>query len=206
MTTIAAADATQNRQRPGRINRREQIIRESAVLFEKVGYHGASMQLVAEAVGLGKPTLYHYFRSKTEILHAMHQDLIKELFDKHAEREAKDLSVEELLLGVATDILKQIDEHPGYVRAFFEHHDELDPDQQKEMRKQRGRYMDIVCELIARGKREGRFVDMDPTQCALAFLGMCNFSYKWFPGRKNRDVQATAETMSRIFLDGLRKR
>src|ERR1700716_2738281 len=54
-------------------DRRDQIIQASAELFEKVGYHGASMQMVADAVKLGKPTLYYYFKSKTDILYAVHE-------------------------------------------------------------------------------------------------------------------------------------
>ena len=50
-----------------------EIIQACADLFDKVGYHHATMQMLADEVGVGKPTLYHYFRSKTAILYEMHQ-------------------------------------------------------------------------------------------------------------------------------------
>ncbi len=37
-------------------------------VFRKLGYHGARMVDIAEAAGIGKGTLYEYFRNKDEIL------------------------------------------------------------------------------------------------------------------------------------------
>src|SRR5258708_28264498 len=92
-------------------DRREQIIQASAELFEKVGYHGACMQMVADAVKLGKPTLYYYFKSKTDILYAVHESLIVDLRERHAARVAQKLPLDAQLLGICTDIFRQIDEH-----------------------------------------------------------------------------------------------
>ena len=62
-------------------DKRIEIIERCAVLFDKVGYHGTSMQMLADDVGLGKPSLYHYFRSKTDILYEMHQTHIDALIE-----------------------------------------------------------------------------------------------------------------------------
>ena len=48
--------------------RRADILREAANLFEQVGYHGVNMEMIAEAAGLKKPTLYHYGKGKDEVL------------------------------------------------------------------------------------------------------------------------------------------
>jgi AcrR family transcriptional regulator len=44
------------------------IIRESARLFLTNGFHGTSVKQITEAVGIGRGTLYWYFKSKDEIL------------------------------------------------------------------------------------------------------------------------------------------
>jgi AcrR family transcriptional regulator len=49
-------------------NQRESILSKAAALFAQRGYHGTSMNDVAEACGLGKATLYHYYRDKEEVL------------------------------------------------------------------------------------------------------------------------------------------
>lgn len=186
--------------------RKYEIIRASAELFERVGYHGASMQMLADSVNLGKPTLYHYFRSKTEILHAIHEDLMSDLFACHAARVAEGSTFEQLLLGICTDILRQIDEHPGYTRAFFEHYDELDDADKKEMRGQRQRYLEMVCNILEAGVESGVFTRCEPRLAALGFLGMCNWAYKWYPQESNRTVERTAQDLCQVFLEGLKMR
>ena len=51
--------------------RREQILREAAVLFARRGFHGVSMHDVGAACGISGPALYRHFPSKDALLAAM---------------------------------------------------------------------------------------------------------------------------------------
>ena len=53
---------------PGYDDQREMILRHAAELFARRGYPATSMNEVAEACGLSKPTLYHYFKDKYHLL------------------------------------------------------------------------------------------------------------------------------------------
>ena len=53
---------------PGYDDQREMILRHAAELFARRGYPATSMNEVAEACGLSKPTIYHYFRDKYNLL------------------------------------------------------------------------------------------------------------------------------------------
>src|SRR4051794_26547784 len=48
--------------------REEEILAAAARIFREKGYHGASVRDIAESVGLLKGSLYHYIRSKEELL------------------------------------------------------------------------------------------------------------------------------------------
>lgn len=194
-----------NKSKTKSTNKRNKIIGAAAELFDRAGYHGASMQMVADSVELGKPTLYHYFRSKNEILFAIHQEFIEHLLESHLSRKERNLPPDELLRAMCTDILTQINEHPGYVRAFFEHFDELDPEQREAARKKRSRYLAETVDAIKDGIKSGLFVKCDPRLAALGYLGMCNWAYKWFPREKNRNVQKVSRDLSELFLRGLLK-
>ena len=50
---------------------REDILEAAAQVFRQKGFHGASMQDIAKAVNLQKPSLYHHVSSKQEILLAL---------------------------------------------------------------------------------------------------------------------------------------
>lgn len=51
--------------------KRSQIVRAAASLFEEAGYERTSMNMIAERVGGSKQTLYNYFQSKEELLRAV---------------------------------------------------------------------------------------------------------------------------------------
>src|SRR2546423_10452656 len=107
-------------------DKRQEIIERCADLFDAGSYHRATMQMLADEVGLGKPTLYHYFRSKTDILYAIHQQHIGILIDGLNRELARGATPDAMLVHACRHILHEIARHPGYVRAFFEHYAELD--------------------------------------------------------------------------------
>ncbi|MBN1416902.1 MAG: TetR/AcrR family transcriptional regulator [Bacteroidales bacterium] len=57
---------------------REKIIETAAEMMLREGYTRVSMSGIATAVGLAKPTLYHYFRSKEELFEAVIDLFFKE--------------------------------------------------------------------------------------------------------------------------------
>lgn len=187
--------------------KRLEIIEHCAHLFDKVGYHRASMQMLADEVGLGKPTLYHYFASKTDLLFEMHQlhidALIKGL---NGETEASG-DPEELLVRACAQTLKEIAEHPGYVRAFMDHYAELEGPQRTEIRNRRQAYFDRITKIITDGIAVGKFSDCDPELATLAFLGMCNWAYKWYPRRASQTPpEEMAKSLCKFLIDGLKRR
>ena len=46
----------------------DEILRKAGELFDERGYRECSLQDIADAVGIARPSLYHYFESKEEIL------------------------------------------------------------------------------------------------------------------------------------------
>ncbi len=51
-----------------RENKREAVLRTAARIFSERGYHGTSLELVAEELEITRPTVYYYFKNKDEIL------------------------------------------------------------------------------------------------------------------------------------------
>jgi TetR/AcrR family transcriptional regulator, cholesterol catabolism regulator len=187
-------------------DKRLQIIERCAALFDAGGYHRATMQMLADEVGLGKPTLYHYFRSKTEILFAIHQLQIAALIDGLDSVQRRGLSPEDLLQYAARDILQQIANHPGYVRAFFEHYGELDGPKRAEIRARRREYFEKICGIIKAGMTSGAFRKSDVELAAYGFLGICSWAYQWYRAMTDRlSPQKAAESLCTMFLQGLKK-
>src|SRR5437870_4976319 len=58
---------------------REDVLAAAAKVFSERGYHGASMQDVANAAGMQKASLYHHVGQKEDLLFAIHEKMIDEL-------------------------------------------------------------------------------------------------------------------------------
>jgi len=183
--------------------KRNEILRHCATLFDRVGYHKASMQMLADEVGLGKPTLYHYFPSKNAILFAMHDAHMSALLaGLDGEGGSDDLLGR--LRAACIDILRQIAEHPGYVRAFMDHYEDLEGKMRDHIRAQRNAYLQRVRGIIEQGIASGHFRPCDPELTTLGFLGMCNWAYKWYPPlAKRRTPEDVADAICQPFFEGL---
>ena len=162
---------------------RQRILREAASLFEVTGYHNTSMEDIASRMGLRKPTLYHYFKSKEEILFGIHDAFIDRLIDRQKARQAIAMDGRQQLLEIIMDMLQVIDEQRGEVRAFFEFFRELSPDRRDSIARKRDEYEGFVEGVIRLGVEAGEFRNVDPRLAALTLFGMVNWSYQWFqPG------------------------
>lgn len=180
-----------------------QIVNEAAKLFDRVGYHDANMEMVAQAANMRKPTLYHYIKSKEEILLRIHQTLLDDLNAKHQENLARGFSREQLLLGNVTYILTYIAQNRGYVRALFEHYRQLEPGIRKQISTARQAYFKIITDLIADGVKAGVYHTDDVTLSALFLLGQVNWAYQWYRPETSPPPEAIAHKILDTFLYGL---
>lgn len=69
MTDNKAVIGKKPAKKPYRVNKLETILRESAKLFCERGYDATSLDDVADSVKIHKATVYHYIKSKEEILY-----------------------------------------------------------------------------------------------------------------------------------------
>ena len=77
--------------------KRTAILNRSAELFSEHGYDRASMNKIAEACGVSKANLYHYYKDKEGLLFDVIRFHLKELLDVIEEANRSDLSAEQRL-------------------------------------------------------------------------------------------------------------
>ena len=183
--------------------RRAEVITLAASLFDQRGYASVSMEQIAAAAGIAKPTLYHYFTGKDEILRGIHETFIDILLHRQDERVRLGLAPADLLLGAMTDIFGLMETHRGHVRVFFEHHRELPDAARREIRVKRERYQQLIRDAIAEGVRTRAFRDVDPEVATLAVFGVCNWAYQWWRPGSGADPALTAQKMWDLIIRGL---
>jgi AcrR family transcriptional regulator len=68
---------------------KERIIRESTKLFLANGFRGTSVKEITKAAGIGRGTLYWYFKSKDEILESIFREFEREFVERLSEAVGK---------------------------------------------------------------------------------------------------------------------
>jgi len=76
---------------------KESIKRAAQELFRKFGYHKTSVNEIAKKAKIAKATIYKYFESKEDVLHALLMDYIKVSVDELIHTNSPDTGEEEQL-------------------------------------------------------------------------------------------------------------
>lgn len=184
--------------------RRQQIVEESARVFDAYGYEVATMQDIADKIGIAKPTLYHYFRSKDEILLAIHEDFIELLLERLADAQEQADGPEQIIEGVMRDVLSLMDTHHGHVRVFFEHHRELPAESRVGMKDRRDQYEAAIEDQFRLAMEAGTMRTLNPRLATLGLFGMCNWAYQWYRAGGSLSAEEIASTFWDYLYNGLK--
>ena len=137
--------------------RRHEIFGASVHLFLKKGFRETSMREVAGAAGMGKSTLYDYFRTKDEILLWGVEDQILDLTATAQEIADQPVSAMDRLRQIMKNHLEYlVDNKEFYLKLSFEVQ-RLAIESQQRIQVKRHTYQDLVRRLIDDGIQEGIF-------------------------------------------------
>ena len=186
-------------------SRREELLAVAAKLFAARGYHGTRMDDVADAVGLNKATVYHYYASKSLILWDIYKSTadftVDALHDDPtaSARETIFNFTRRLLTGIATDLESAavyFQEGPYITEWFTE-------EQVADIRKAETTVYEHVRDVIDRGIASGEFNDCDSHVLALGYIGMTLGAYRWLRPHGRRTASEIAVEFSTALLRGL---
>lgn len=191
--------------RPTEVKERVQLIVDAAARrFETQGFHGTSMQEIAEDVGITKAALYHYFSSKDRLLYMVHDAFVSAMLDAAEGFIAEHADPQEQLSFFVCNILETVERYRPYVKAFFRDYGALPDDLYGQIREKRDRYELLVERCLAEGISSGVFVaGMDPKLGALFLFGACNWTYQWFDPGGEMSATELAEVWNQFLINGL---
>jgi TetR/AcrR family transcriptional regulator, cholesterol catabolism regulator len=183
--------------------KRAEIVDITARMLNEAGGELVNMNDIAQAVGIAKPTLYHYFKSKEEIVYSNHFTLFELMRARVKERLATDAPPDEQLRGVFRDAFEFMDSHPGYTHVFRDYSRRLSPERQKLARENEKEYEALVRGILADGVEQGIFKPLDPRLASLALFGMTHWSYHWYSPGGTRSAEELADQFYDYFMDGV---
>ncbi|MGV3493934.1 MAG: TetR/AcrR family transcriptional regulator [Ramlibacter sp.] len=183
-------------------DQRELILDRAAALFARGGYPGTSMNQVAEACGLSKATLYHYFRDKYALLVSISDDHVTRLQaivrEVLAQPQAPQAQMRELIARLVEEYASAQNAH-RVLTEDVKFLDEAD----------RRRVLDKEREVVQGFAQVVTALRPDLREAALAkpltmlLFGMVNWLFTWMKPDGALDYAAMAPLVSDLFLGGL---
>ncbi|MEJ2408860.1 MAG: TetR/AcrR family transcriptional regulator [Novosphingobium sp.] len=183
-------------------DRRKVIIREQAVqIFADNGYHGATMQQIADSCGMHKASVYHYYRSKDEILFDILTFADNEISALLAKEEAKDVSdLEKVGLFVSGHVAWYL-RHPAIARVAFQEWVALAGEELEIQKDRRHRYGRFLRDKVEQCRAQGLIPSTVNVAVMSNFInGAVAAANMWFNPAGPVSAEAIAEEFGKIAI------
>jgi AcrR family transcriptional regulator len=180
------------------------ILEKTAALFATRGYAASSIGDIAEACGCSKSRLYHYFKSKEDILSTMLSDHVDGLLEKGRRTLNKQHdpveSFHELIRFFMEVYAVSRDKHVVLLTCM----EFLPKKKRQEVVAKQRELISFVRDILKR-IRPDRADDLSALHVdTMLFFGMINWTYTWYRADGRMTSSELAERCVDIFLDGYR--
>ena len=184
--------------------RKAEMIQAAARLFSERGYHGTSIQHLADALGLQKGSLYSHIGSKEELLF----EVVNDGADRFLERGEAALSMEAFatvrLRRLLVSHVETAIEHLDAATVFLNEWRYLSEDRRAIVQTKRDRYESIVRQIVEEGIAAGEFrPDANVRFAARLVLSAGNWTYAWFKPGGELGPTEIGEKFADLLIRGL---
>ncbi len=179
------------------IHKQERLFDTAAALFAEKGYHGTSIHDLAQAMGLQKGSLYHYFKSKEELLFR--------LLDEYITAALQEIEKICVLEDEPSEKLRQFMLfYSGFYAGdrdrlvlLINDIDKLGEPYRSQVIEKERRYYRALTGIFSQLQDAGIMKPIPPAVAAYAFFGMVHYTCKWF----QQDGAISAESLGEMFLE-----
>lgn len=184
--------------------RRQELIDAAAKIFQDKGYEAASIQDVADALGILKGSVYYYIDSKEDLLFATIQEVHESALANTDKLRMLDEDPLTLIRLFIESHVKHVSANFVKATVFFHDFRSLDTERHDYIVRERDSYDLLLRDLVTRGQQEGQICpDIDPKIATLAMLGMMNWTYQWYKVGGSMDPSEIGRQFADLALAGL---
>ncbi len=181
----------------------QQICNTALEMFIADGYSQTPLSRIASAVGLTKAGLYHYFKSKEELLFLIHDRHLKTNFIPILEQAEKIVDPRERITFFIRSYTKHSMAEDQSPRVLIHEVGNLLPQHRRIITDVWKRTLDLLKTAIIEMKQSQNIKEINETFAAFAALGMCSWTFYWFDYSRKDSAGDLADTYVEIFMKGL---
>lgn len=190
--------------------KRREILEAAMRVFARDGYHRSRVEAVAEEAGIGKGTIYEYFRSKTDLFLALHDHILAELKAFYTRELAGVREPAAMLEGFIRAAFHTFTAWEPFFLIFFDYWAEGGREKQQALLHTRlreayaGARKDVAA-IVAAGVAEGSFRCENPEWTAATILAALDgLILQWLCDRNAFDLDSMRASLTRQVLRSLR--
>lgn len=190
-------------------DKRNEIARAAALVFNDKGYRGTSLTAVAKALGMDRATLYYYISNKQELFDEVVRDASeRNIAAAEAARASDDPPLEKLRVLITELMMSYSANYPllyVYIRENLAHAEAERSEWSKYMRNLNHRYEEAVIAIVQEGIDNGTVRPLASARVlAFGVLGMVGWTNRWFvPERSPESAEVIGTAYAEMVLKGL---
>jgi TetR/AcrR family transcriptional regulator, cholesterol catabolism regulator len=180
--------------------KRERTIGAAVDLFYEEGYDNATLDEVAERLGVTKPFIYANFGSKSELLAEICSRGVQAAQDAIDGVLAKRLSPSETMKVFALRYVAAILDKQKHIAVYTREEKNLDPADARRIGEMRRDFFGKMTKLLERGVASGEFDVDDAHIASFAIAGAVSWATFWYRSDGRLTQTEIAEVMTKLIL------
>ncbi|MFC4277971.1 TetR/AcrR family transcriptional regulator [Achromobacter aloeverae] len=200
--------AAKKRGRPAvhRTPRKEEILETAARLFADEGYNSVSLQDIADAVGLSKTALYHYFDRKETILGTIVVTTVKELSEFVERAVAAHQSPQDRLAAFLEAQAEFFEQHQASFQVLLTRFANLREPKMRDIAVEwRVNYENTIRNIVHEGVTAGVFNAGSPNAVVRMVISSVYWLARWYRPSGKQTSREIAREYAEIILHGIVK-
>jgi TetR/AcrR family transcriptional regulator len=184
-------------------DKRRTILNRSAELFSEHGYYLASMSKIAEACGVSKPNLYHYYKDKEELLFDVIHFHLERLVEVVEAADRPDLPPEARLRKLVGTLLEAYKDADSQHNVQISSMRFLSASRQAELKGMERELVRVFSDAVAGIAPQLKGTKM-LKPVTMSLFGMVNWHYLWFKSTGPFTRADYSDLVTRLIADGTR--
>lgn len=187
------------------MSRKQEIVLRATELFHRQGFVATSLEDIANAIGIKREGIYHYFKDKSEILYAVIKPTSDALLSGLEHVMALQISAEERLYRAVENHLEQFKSHHREMEIIFRAiYAKAHGNRSAPLAGTWSAYGELWTKLIQTGMDAGEFAgNLNPRLVSQAVLGSCNTLSTWYDPNGEITLPELVRTYFFVFSRGL---
>jgi AcrR family transcriptional regulator len=182
----------------------EFILRHAARIFAEKSYHSTSMRDISRATGVSLAGLYHYCKSKEELLFLIQDNCFGRVIDRLEARLTDAPEPQQRLRVFIDNHLAFFAANMAEMKVLSHEADSLAGDLQARVSGRKESYTRLARQILkeVQQQRAAQERPIDLTVATYALFGMMNWIYNWYNPQGKLAVTDLVDNVTRLYLTG----